>query len=477
VNQPIMRLFGLVVVLFAVLVAFTSRWTVFDSKSLNENALNKRGVLEAAKIDRGVIRAGDGTVLARSVKQQGGVYHRTYPTGSLFSHAVGYSFTDIGQAGLERFYNDPLVGKRQGLDTLFDQLSGGRKQGDDLSVTLDPNAQRIAVNALRSTGDGRGAVVAMDPHTGAVKVMASTPGYDPNNLDQRARFAALNRDPGSPVFNRATQSSYPPGSTFKVVTAIAAIDSGRYTPDSTVSGQNGKIISGVPLQNDNGESFGPIPLTQALTFSVNTVWAEVAETVGKSTMGRYMTRLGFYSKPPLDYPADQRISSGEYRNGRLLSPLSPFIDVGRMGIGQDLLAVTPLQMAMVASAVANNGVLVRPHMGSKVVDPDGRVRDDIRTQEEARVMRPSTAKAVTGMMAQVVREGTGTAAALSGIEVAGKTGTAEKNQCSGNQAWFIAFAPVTNPKVAVAVTNECANGTGGEVAAPIAKQVMEALIR
>ena len=192
-NQPIIRLFGLVVVLFAVLIAFTSRWAVFESKSLDENALNKRGVLEAAKINRGVIRAVDGTVLARSVKQQGGVYHRTYPTGELFSHAVGYSFTDIGQAGLERFYNDPLVGKRQGLDTLFDQLSGGRKQGDDLSVTLDSNAQRIAVKALRSTGNGRGAVVAMDPHSGAVKVMASTPGYDPNNLDRAGRFGALNR--------------------------------------------------------------------------------------------------------------------------------------------------------------------------------------------------------------------------------------------------------------------------------------------
>jgi penicillin-binding protein A len=476
VNAPIIRLFGLVVVLFAVLVAFTSRWAVFDSKSLNDNALNKRGVLEAAKINRGVIRAGDGTVLARSIKRQGGVYERTYPMGELFSHAVGYSFTDIGQAGLEHFYNDPLVGKRQGLDSLFDQLSGGRKEGDDLSVTLDPNAQRIATNALRSTGDGHGAVVAMDPHTGAVKVMASTPGYDPNGLDQPGRFAALNRDSGSPVFNRATQSSYPPGSTFKVVTAIAAIDSGRYTQDSTVSGQNGKVISGVPLQNDNGESFGPIPLTEALTNSVNTVWAEVAETLGKSTMGRYMTRLGFYSKPPLDYPADQRLASGEYRNGQLLSPLSPSIDVGRMGIGQDLLAVTPLQMAMVASAVANNGVLVRPHMGSKVVDPDGRVRDDIRPQEEGRVMRPSTARTVGSMMSQVVKEGTGTAAALSGIEVAGKTGTAEKNQCSGAQTWFIAFAPVTNPKIAIAVTNECANGTGGEVAAPIAKQVMEALI-
>jgi peptidoglycan glycosyltransferase len=476
VNAPIIRLFGLVVVLFAVLVAFTSRWAVFDSKSLDDNALNKRGVLEAAKINRGVIRAGDGSVLARSVKQQGGIYQRTYPTGDLFAHAVGYSFTDIGQAGLERFYNDPLVGKRQGLDSLFNQLSGGRKQGDDLSVTLDPKAQRIALNALRSTGDGRGAVVAMDPHSGAVKVMASTPSYDPNGLDRRGRFAALHRDPGSPVFNRSTQSSYPPGSTFKVVTAIAAIDSGQYTPDSLVSGQNGKVISGVPLQNDNGESFGDIPLTQALTFSVNTVWAEVAEKLGKTTMGRYMTRLGFYARPPLDYPADQRIPSGEYFNGQVLSPLSPRIDVGRMGIGQDLLAVTPLQMAMVASAVANNGVLVRPHMASRVVDPDGRVRDNITTQEEARVMRPSTARSVTGMMSQVVREGTGTAAALSGIEVAGKTGTAEKNQCSGNQTWFIAFAPVNDPKVAIAVTNECANGTGGEVAAPIAKQVMEALI-
>ena len=475
-NAPIIRLFGLVVVLFAVLIAFTSRWAVFESKSLNDKTLNKRGVLEAARIKRGLIKAADGTVLARSLKQSGGVYERTYPTGDLFSHAVGYSFTDIGQAGLERSYNDSLVGKRQGLDSLFDQLSGGRKEGDDLSLTLNPRAQKIANDALRATGNGRGAVVATNPHTGAVEVMASTPGYDANGLDRRGRFAALNRDPGSPVFNRSTQSSYPPGSTFKVVTDIAAIDSGKYTPDSTVSGRNGKIISGVPLQNDNGESFGDIPLTEALTFSVNTVWAEVAETVGKTTMGRYMTRLGFYSRPPLDYPADQRQASGEYRNGRLLSPLSRFIDVGRMGIGQDLLAVTPLQMAMVASAVANNGVLVRPHLGSKVIDTDGRVRDDVRPEEESRVMRPSTAKSVTGMMSQVVKEGTGTAAALSGIEVAGKTGTAEVGQCSGNQTWFIAFAPVSNPKVAIAVTNECANGTGGEVAAPIAKRVMEALL-
>jgi peptidoglycan glycosyltransferase len=476
VNVPITRLFMVVVALFALLIAFTSRWTVFDSKSLNDNSLNKRGVLEAARVERGVIRAGDGTVLARSPRQRGGVFARTYPEGPLFSHALGYSFTDIGQAGLERFYNDQLIGKRNGIDLLFEQLRSRKKVGDDLNLTLDPKAQRVAMDALRSTGDGRGAAVALDPHTGAVKVLASQPSYDPNGLDQSGRFNALNRDSSSPVFNRATQSGYAPGSTFKVVTAIAGIDSGRYTPDSTVSGANGKVISGVPLQNDGGENFGDVDLTTALTNSINTVWAEVAERVGLTTMGRYMTRLGFYSDPPLDYPADQRRPSGEFRNGSLLDPLSRFIDVGRMGIGQDKLAVTPLQMAMVASSVANGGVLVKPHMGSKVIDRDGRVVDDIKGQEQARVMKPSTARAVTQMMSNVVKEGTGTAAALSGIEVAGKTGTAETGRCAGNQAWFIAFAPVSNPKVAVAVTAECANGTGGEIAAPIAKRIMEALL-
>jgi penicillin-binding protein A len=212
--------------------------------------------------------------------------------------------------------------------------------------------------------------------------------------------------------------------------------------------------------------------------SINSVFCNIGKALGAGTVLRYAERYGFYSLPPLETPENERVASGLYFHGRLFSPKRPAfqVDPGRLAFGQERLEVTPLQMAMVAATVGNNGVLVRPHMGSKVVDPDGRVRDDIGTQEEARVMKPSTARAVTGMMSQVVKEGTGTAAALSGIEVAGKTGTAEKNQCSGNQTWFIAFAPVDHPKVAIAVTNECADGTGGEVAAPIAKQVMEALI-
>jgi peptidoglycan glycosyltransferase len=478
VTVPIYRLFGLFVALFALLIVFTSRWTVFEAKSLRDNPANRRPLIEELKIRRGTIRAADGTVLARSFKTQNDTYRRTYPQGDLFSHVIGYSFADLGRAGLERFRNDELSGRHTEFASILDQLRGKQREGDDITTTLDPDAQRIALQALRAAPNGRGAVVALDPRNGDVKVMASTPDFDPNSLATRGRLAELNQEDGSPVFNRATQASYPPGSTFKVVTAIAAIDSGRYTPSSVVDGKSPKKISGVPLVNDGNESFGPIDLTKALTFSVNTVWAEVAEKLGKKTMSDYMTRLGFYSKPPLDYPSDQRHSSGEYAKGRLLDPESDLIDVGRMGIGQDKLAVTPLQMAMVASAVANGGVLVKPHIADKVVDRDGRVRDEVDSKVIDRVMKPETATAVGEMMTRVVQEGTGTAAALSGIRVAGKTGTAETNPSQNiTQPWFIAFAPVERPRIAIAVTVErTAGGFGGTVAAPIAKQVLEALL-
>ena len=472
-TTPIIRLYMLVIVLFALLVAFTSRWAVFEAQALRDNPANRRALLEEQRIDRGLIRAADRrTVLARSVPARGDTYRRTYPEGGLFAHAVGYSFVNLGRAGLERSRNSALVGQRDDVTSIVDQLRGRRREGDDVVTTLNPRAQRVALEAL---GGRRGSVVALDPRSGAVRVMASLPDFDPNQVP--SRFPALNRQEGSPLFNRATQASYPPGSTFKVVTAIAAIDTGRYSPSSVVSGRNGKLIGGVPLNNFGGQDFGSVDLTTALTKSVNTVWAEVAENLGRRTMGNYMTRLGFYRRPPLDYPPDQVRPSGEYMNGRLLSPTSRFIDVGRMGIGQDKLALTPLQMAMVAGAVANDGKLVDPHLTDRVVDPDGRVVDEV-TRSETRVMKKTTADAVAQMMAGVVREGSGTAAALQGIEVAGKTGTAETNVQQGiTQPWFIAFAPIDKPRAAIAVTIErSAGGTGGEEAAPIAKQVLEALL-
>jgi penicillin-binding protein A len=476
VNAPIQRLYALVLVLFAVLVYFTSRNAVFDATALRDNALNKRSLLQEQQIHRGTIRAADGTVLARSVKQHGGVYSRRYPEGGLFGHAIGYSFTTLGRAGLERSRNDDLTGKRNELSSVIDQLRGKRQTGDAIRTTLDPAAQRVAYSALAGR---KGAVVALDPRNGAVKVMASEPQFDPNALRGPGTYSRLANDKDNrPLVNRATQFGYAPGSTFKVVTATAAIDSGVFTPQSQIDGKNGVKISGVPLQNDYNQSFGPIDLTTALAKSVNTVYAQVAEKLGKSTMRKYMERFGLDSKPQLDYPKEQMSSSGEYRNGDLLAPTSRFVDVGRMGIGQDKLAVTPLQMAEVAAAVANGGKLMKPHLTDRVVDTDGRTVEHVSPEVQSTVMKPSTASAVTAMMEGVVNNGTGTQAQIPGIRVAGKTGTAETQiGKTTNNVWFIAFAPADNPRVAIAVTMEKQIGFGGDVAAPVAKAVMESLLK
>ena len=254
-------------------------------------------------------------------------------------------------------------------------------------------------------------MVALDPQTGEVLAMVSVPTYDPNEVASSQGFQALNQDPDAPLFNRATQAGYPPGSTMKVVTATAALDSGEFEVDDTVSGESGKVISGVPLENAGGESFGEIPLTTALTNSVNTVWAEVAEDLGTETMYEYMDRFGFNAKPPLDYPSFQLAPSGEFADGKLLDAGSDQIDVGRMAIGQDKLNVTPLQMAMVAAAVANEGELMEPRLWSKVIDTDGR-EEKLNPERMSRVMDEETAEELTGMMEDVVNEGTGGAAAL-----------------------------------------------------------------
>jgi peptidoglycan glycosyltransferase len=480
-NQPIVRLFGLVIAMFALLLAFTSRWTVFEASSLRDNPLNARSLLQQQRIRRGRILAADGSVLARSVRTSSSrgseaVYERRYPSGDEFAHAVGYYYIDLGRTGLERFRNGPLSGQRSSnLQSILDQLQGRRREGDDVYTTLSPGAQQVANSALAGH---EGAVVALDPRTGAVRVMASSPAYDANALHSTRAYERLAKStPGKPLVDRATQFGYAPGSTFKVITATAAIDSGEYTRESTVDGRNGVPISGVPLQNDENESFGALSLTQGLAKSVNTVWAQVAEHVGKATLGRYMRRFGFDRKPQLDYPAQEMSSSGEYSGARLIAPTSRQVDVGRMGIGQDKLEVTPLQMAEVAAAVANDGRLMTPHLTDRIVDRDGRTVQRIAPRLQSVVMKPSTAGAVRSMMEAVVDEGTGTSAQIAGVQVAGKTGTAETQIGTAiNNVWFIAFAPAAAPRVAIAVTLKGVPGQGAAFAAPVAKQVIERLL-
>jgi peptidoglycan glycosyltransferase len=471
-NQPVLRLFGLVVVLFGVLVVFTSRWTVFEAEALRDNELNRRALLQEQKIRRGTIRSADGQVLARAVPRPGDTFGRRYPTGELFAHAIGYSFTSIGRAGLERSRSEILTGEETELISAFESILGRSDEGNDIRTSLNARAQQVALDALEDSGH-RGALVALGTKTGRVLAMASNPSYDPNGLGDRRTFARLNRDEeNAPLVNRATQNGYPPGSTMKVVTAAAALDSGRYRPDSRVDGSNGKPISGVPLNNFGNQDYGEVDLTFALTNSVNTVWATVGEDLGGRTMQRYMERFGFYAEPPVDYPDEQMSASGVRKRGRLVPMTDDSVDVGRVAIGQGDLFSTPLQMASVAQTIGNGGVRLEPRIMARAIDPDGRTVEEVEPEEAEQVISRQTARDLTGMMTQVVEEGTGTAAALEGVDVAGKTGTAELNTSGLNQPWFMCFTP----DVAVAVTLErFQGGTGGVNAAPIARSVLQAL--
>ncbi len=478
-NQGIRRMFVVVLGLFFLLIAGTVRWSVFEADALNDNTLNAREQLKTERVPRGTIRASDGTMLARSVKRENGTYVRRYSQAAQqASQLIGYAYTNAGLAGLEKAHNDDLTGKVRSAATLLSALRGNNERGNDVTATLDPAVQRAALAGLNGR---KGAAVAIDTQTGGILAMASFPNYDPNDMNRaEARQRILTDRSNSPIFNRATAGAYPPGSTFKVVTTSAALGSGKYTPDSMISGQSPLKVETVDLNNFGQKSFGDITLTAALTNSVNTAFARIAEDLGPEPIAEQMARYGFGKIPIIDYPKDQLVISGEYsRGGSKLIPVDEDVDIARVAIGQERLRVTPLQMATVAATIARHGDRPRLATVERVTDPDGRTLSSLGDGKSAgRAMSERDADELAAMMENVVKEGTGTAAALAGLRVAGKTGSAEIDIPNNiTQPWFIGFAPAGNPRVAVAVTIEkTVGGTGGVDAAPIAKAMMEAAL-
>ncbi len=489
-NKPIVRIYVVILILFAGLVGFTSYWSVFHADDLKGmTTLNRRPLIEDQTIKRGNITTADGQLVAESTPEGGGanpVYVRHYPDGSLYGHPVGFNYVETPPSELEASENDALVGNTNEFSTILDQLRGHAQVGNNVELTIDSKVQKTALDTLNSANaatpgtNGAGAVVAIDPNTGAIKAMVSIPTYDPNAVASPDTFEKLQKENDSPLFDRATQSQYPPGSTMKVVTAAAGLDSGDFTPDSVLNGDSGLVVSGTPLANDGGANYGDIDMTTALTQSVNTYFAQVGEKVGEPGMVDYMKRFGFYSDPKLDLPDDDMIPTGPYNaSGNLVT--SGF-DVGRVAIGQGgaegQMLATPLQMAEVAATIANGGELMKPSLVQKVTDPDGRTVSELKPSGQSQAIKPETASELTTMMLNVTREANGTAAGLTvgGEPFAGKTGTAEIGDPADgvNQPWFIGFAPANDPKIAVAVTLErCTGCFGGQVAGPIATAVME----
>jgi penicillin-binding protein A len=486
VNRQIVKLFGFVVVLFAILIGFTSYWSVFDAKNLKAQAVNQRPLLEQQQIPRGRILAADGTVIAKSVAKGHGNglrYVRRYPEGALFGHPIGYSFVRQGDSEFERSHNEELTGEESEFGSILDQLSGRSQQGDDIVTNLDLPAQRVALGDLEAAGFG--AVVAIEPSTGEVKVMASNKPFDPNRVPYELEKLLQNKIE-TPLVNRATQGLYPPGSTFKVVTAAAGLESGTITPETTINAPGTLDDEGHVLANDFDQDWGPITLDTALTNSVNTWFGQLGQKVGQDALFETMEKFGFNSTPPIDLPTEGAESevakSGVYSEEELLGKNDP-VDLARVAIGQERLLATPLQIAMVAAAVANGGKLMKPQIWNRVVDSDGRVVKRLDPSTYSEPISAKTAAELTTAMEGVVREGTGTNAEIPGVQVAGKTGTAEtpgNEACGGgseeNQAWFMGFAPANDPKIAIAASVECTEQFGNDVAAPIFRNVAETIL-
>jgi peptidoglycan glycosyltransferase len=489
VNDQIRKLTLVAVLLLVSLIVGTTYWQTWAAAGLRDKQDNAIAQVAQFKIKRGVIYTTGGVPLAvNRTKKVGGqtFYFRRYPSGNLASDIVGYSTQVRSRAGLERSENDYLTASNAHLKTVIDrtidQLKGATVTGNSLVLTLDPEAQRAAIQAL---GSNCGGVVALDPATGKVLVMATSPSYDANLIESNypaiARIRA-NCTPAAPLLNRATSGLYTPGSTFKIVTAAAALDTGTFTPDSTFNDpgyciEYGKKVSNFADQN-GPEKFGQVNFTQALQHSINAVFCEIGKRLGPLTVLDYARRFGFYSVPPLETPVNERRASGLYQRGQLFRPQHNCqVDAGRLAFGQERMLSTPLQMAMVTAAIADGGVVMRPFVVDRVVAPDKSTLQTTHPQDLGHAIKPETATQLTAMMEAVVSGGTGTAAQIPGVRVAGKTGTAETGVSHVNTTWFVAFAPADAPRIAIAVTLESQHGTGGQTAAPIAKTILELLLR
>jgi peptidoglycan glycosyltransferase len=484
VNAEIRRVAFVGLVLIGALVVGTTYWQAWAAGDLSARQDNAIKRVAQFRVKRGLIYASDGSLLAANRKRRTDgqtFYFRRYPQRSLASNVVGYSTQARSRAGLEHSLNDYLTGSNGNLHTVLgtklDELTGKTVVGNSVVLTIDPELQLVAQRAL---GSNCGAAVALEPSTGRVLAMATSPGYDPNVVERKfgsivTRKAACS--PAAPLLNRAAAGLYAPGSTFKLVTAAAALDTGAVRPDTTFVDRGYCVEYGKPVYNfadqSGPEQFGTVTFAQALQHSINAVFCEVGKSLGALKILDYGRRFGMYSDSGLETPVDEQRLSGLYQRGKLFFPKHDYqVDPGRLAFGQERLGVTPLQMAMITATIANGGLLMQPYVVELIQSPGQKVLVRHEPKEIGRVMKRSTAATLTDMMVSVVTAGTGTAGQISGVDVAGKTGTAETGIAGRNTTWFVAFAPALGSRVAVAVVLENQTGTGGTTAAPIAREIM-----
>jgi peptidoglycan glycosyltransferase len=483
-NGPIRHLATAMFVAMFALVAAVSWLQVVNADEYRDDPRNTRVATARVGRERGPIITADGVVVATSVPSPDDrtVFTREYPEGPLYAHVVGFTSVLFGSRGLEASHGDELVSDRDStISGVINAMLGGDLRPEGLRITIDHELQTAAYEAL----DGQtGAVIALDPDTGAVLAMASNPTFDPNGLvgiTAGPVGQALEEDPDEPLLNRAAMAAYNPGSTFKTVTAAAALEAGIAGPATNFDDPPELELPGstATISNFGGgfcDDGGTVSLTTAFVRSCNTVFAMLGMDMGADILVDQAEALGFNADPATDFPAATSTIPGA----------DTFVDspaaLAQTAIGERDVRATPLEMAVVAAAVANGGEIMEPYVVAEVFNADAEVQERTEPTPLGRSMSPATAEALGEMMERVVTSGTGTRAGVPGVRIAGKTGTAE-TPSGAPHAWFMGFGAVgagpDEPQIALAVVVEEGgsvgeSATGGTVAAPIAQAVFAA---
>ena len=450
-NKKIIRVLIVISALFLALLSYLMYFNMFKAETVATNPYNRRQWDDERYVTRGTIYDTNGLVLAESIEDKDGNSVRKYSQGRIYSHVIGYCSQVYGKSLLERAYDRELLGKGD-----IDIFQGDKKRGFDLNLTIDNSLQKFAYQKMNGR---RGALVALEPTTGKVLAMVSLPDFDPNAAALEKNWSTIVEDENSPLISRCIQGLYPPGSTYKIVTLAAAYESGM---QEMVFEDIGKFeVGDVTVENYGSKKYGEISLERAFSLSSNQVFCTIGYDLGADFVNNIATRFGIGEDIAFDLDiAPSRI---EYKK-------MTDTDAALVSIGQGQLLTTPMHMAMICSAIANNGNMMRPYIVDSITKNNIMIKDTA-SKSVSQVISADCAEYVKNQMIDVVKNGTGTRAQIGGVTVAGKTGTAE-NEKDKDHAWFVGFAPADNPQIAVAVILENDGGSGGNAAAPIAGSIM-----
>ena len=458
-NRKIVSVLVIMCGLFLCIFVYLTWFSLFRADEIKTSNYNRRLWEREESVIRGTIYDRHGTVLAESRVDDSGSQKRVYPYGSLYAHVIVYNARSYGKTNLELAYNDYLLRTETIAEIIqYGMDDSDMKKGCDLVTTLDHD---LMVTARENMRGRNGAVVALNPQTGEVLCLFSNPSFDPNEGALVENWSELASRDNSPFLPRATMGLYPPGSTFKIAVAAEALESGM--EDYAVEDEGTVRIDGRDFRNASGKAYGHVGLMQGIKFSSNVLFAQLGVELGASRLKNAAERFMVTKKIPFDIDT----SASEWSYGSMEKT-----DLASVGIGQGKLLATPLNMALAAAAIANDGVMMKPYLVKSAVSANGVSMYQAVPEALATVVPKDTADEIAEYMLACVESGTGTNARIRGIEVAGKTGTAQNEREGMDHAWFIGFAPKDDPQIAVAVIQEYSGGSGGSSCAPVAREII-----